>query len=737
LARPAAFVRVALAAPLDKPLTYAWPFSFEPMIGVRVAVPLRGRRAAGFVLGPDEPPQGVKVQSVIEPLDQEPLFPVELMPFFEWLAAYYRHPLGQTLSAALPLASGRKPRGPRLSKAARAVVSAETPALPPGQARLHEFLRGKDWVPFHFLRQLLPGADAAARGLEAKGLIEIDRREAPAAEPELPPEPAPAPEPTPEQAAVLAEIEAAVTSGGYAPFLLHGVTGSGKTEVYIRAGQAALAAGRTALILVPEISLTPRLEALFRARFGDEVAVLHSGLSPGNRFEQWRRLLTGRARVALGARSAVFAPLQRLGLIVVDEEHEPSYKQEDGLRYHARDAALVRARLAGAAVVLGSATPALVSFDHQRRGKYRGLSLPRRIFDRPLPRVEVVDLVEESAGEPGQSIFSQRLIQATGETLAAGQQVIFFLNRRGFATFPVCGKCGRPFVCPNCSVSLTWHAGFGALVCHYCGLARPLGSCPKCGQTEPRLLGLGTERVEAEAARLFPGARLARLDSDVAGGLGRLERTLARLAAGKIDILIGTQMLAKGHDFAGIALVGVILADLSLRLPDFRAAERTFQLLTQVAGRAGRGDHPGQVIIQTLSPDHYSLTTAAAQDYQAFFETELKDRRQLFYPPFARLILLRLSGPDPARVEAAARLLGRLARQAVGRLKSRSRLAVLGPAPAPVIKIKNRYRWRLLLKAQTAAVGQALLDELLALAAGRTELKGIRLKIDVDPMSML
>ena len=518
------------------------------------------------------------------------------------------------------------------------------------------------------------------------------------------------------------------------------MTGSGKTEVYLRAGEKTLEQGRTALVLVPEIALTPALTGQFEARFQDRVAVLHSGLTPAERMGEWLRLLEGRARVVLGARSAVFAPLADLGLIVVDEEHEPSYKQEDGLRYQARDVALVRGRMSGAAVILGSATPSVVSHFHQAQGKYQGLVMSRRIMSRPMPKVEVVDLSQEPLPQEGDSrgaLFSELLVQEIRETLGRSRQVLLFLNRRGFASYPVCSKCGRPFVCENCSVTMTYHAGFGALVCHYCGSAQGMGACSKCGHEEPKLLGIGTERIQEEVEALFPEARVARLDSDVPGGFRTVQATLKKLAQGRLDILVGTQMLAKGHDYPGIQLVGVVLADLSLNLPDFRAAERTFQLLTQVAGRSGRGDDPGKVIIQTFNPEHYSLAATARQDYALFVEQELEFRQQLFYPPFSRLINLRLSGTQGPAVERAGQRLAALLRREAAGLAPQGNIFVLGPAPAPIVKVKNRFRWRILIKARTSALGGALLDRVKDRVNDMGEMKNIRLDVDVDPMNMM
>lgn len=732
-------VRVAVAAPLDQPLTYLWPFIEEPRPGLRVAVQLGRRRAVGYLLGPDpEPPEGVSLRPVTEILDHRTLFPPEMLDLFFWLAEYYRFPLGQTIGSALPSSNQERSLKPKKEKLGRALPVEEEPTrLGKNQALLWEFMAEKDWLPFSLLRRIAPGADQSAEGLVKRGLMEIEYREIAARTGCLDEECFVPERPTPEQAAALEEIDTALESGRFNPFLLHGVTGSGKTEVYLRAGRKALELGRTALILVPEIALTPRLTAQFKHRFGDSVAVLHSSLTQADRVGEWLRVLDGRAKVALGARSAVFAPLTNLGLIVVDEEHEPSYKQEEGLRYHARDVALVRGRSAGATVILGSATPSVVSFHHQDRAKYRLLALTERVMDRPLPTVETVDLRDEEIEEGRFGLFSQRLIEATRETLAGGRQALYFLNRRGYATYPVCGKCGRPFVCDNCSVTMTFHDRFGALICHYCGSASGMGRCERCDNDKPKLLGVGTERIETEAAELFPEARIARLDSDVPGGFKTVTEVLGRLGRGEIDILIGTQMLAKGHDFPGIGLVGVILADQSLALPDFRAAERTFQLLTQVAGRSGRGDDPGRVIVQTFNPDHYSLAAAAGQDYQAFFDEEIRTREMLFYPPFSRLIQIRISGPDGDRVEeAATRLAGNL-NSLAGALSASGRVNVLGPAPAPIIRIRNQYRWRVLIKAQTATLGRAVVDRGLAEKDLERYLKGLKLVVDVDPMSMM
>jgi primosomal protein N' (replication factor Y) len=548
----------------------------------------------------------------------------------------------------------------------------------------------------------------------------------------------------------------AVAMDAFRVFLLHGVTGSGKTEVYLRLAARARAAGRSVLMLVPEIALTHQLVTRAQERFGDSVAVLHSGLAPGQRWDEWRRVARGEARVVVGTRSAVFAPLVDLGLVVVDEEHDPAYKQDEGLRYHGRDLAIVRAQLAGVPVLLGSATPSIESHQQALAGKYQRLTLEERVHGRPLPEVTIVDLrsdagrparvpVDEttpprpttagSVAEPDAPLFSPALLAAMHATLERGEQTLLFLNRRGFASALHCLACGEPAGCPSCSVSLTFHRRRAALLCHHCGYARAAKdvTCAACRSGTLAALGLGTERVEAEIARLFPSARLGRLDRDTTTRQGAHRRILDAWARGALDVLIGTQMVAKGHDVPGVTLVGVLQADVALSMPDFRAAERAFQLLTQVAGRAGRGDRPGRVIVQTYRPTHHSLVAAAAHDYASFAPTELEARREVGYPPFVRLVVLRLEGPDATRTAAFAESLAdgvRAACDATG-------VVLRGPAPAPIERLRDRFRWQILVSsAHTRAlhdVVRSVQRAWKAAAAART----IRLVVDVDPVSML
>jgi primosomal protein N' (replication factor Y) len=588
------------------------------------------------------------------------------------------------------------------------------------------------------IERQVPGAKVTLRELAKAGLAEVFERELPLDAVETGADMLVIAPPilTGEQAHAVGEIIAALTAPPgpdgkkpFTPFLLHGVTGSGKTEVYLRVIAEALGQGKTALVLVPEISLTPQLAARFRARFGDLVAILHSGLSEQARLGEWSRLRRGDARIAVGARSAVFAPLAGIGVIVVDEEHDGSFKQDEGVRYHARDVAIVRAQRAGAVCVLGSGTPSLESAAHAEKGPYRLLRLTERPMARPMPTVEIVDL--RTYLPDGEGMLSAPLRTAITETLAAGDQTILFLNRRGFATFVLCRACGHSFRCPNCSVSLTYHQHSDRLRCHYCNhVERVPEVCPKCKAPAIERKGLGTERVAAAIADAFPNARVARLDRDTASG-PKIEVVLGRVARREVDVLVGTQMVTKGHDFPGVTLVGVLCADTGLDLPDFRASERTFQLLAQVAGRAGRGDRLGRVIIQTYRPTAPAVVAAAAHDYAQFFAAEYAARQELGYPPHGRLIAVRIEGKDPHAVAAAAQHLGTIAVAAAA--QAGAAVDVLGPAPAPLERLRGRTRWQILLRSPDR---HALRRVARSLPLGDPS-KDPRATLDVDPVSAL
>jgi primosomal protein N' (replication factor Y) len=575
---------------------------------------------------------------------------------------------------------------------------------------------------------------AQLRALAARGLVALESRAAvlgeagtEAAEPHAL---------TREQAHAHDTIAAALRARRHGAFLLHGVTGSGKTEIYLRLVADALALGRTALVLVPEITLTHQMVSRLRARFADRVAVLHSGLSPGERIAQWNQLRDGAVPIAVGARSALFAPLRDVGVIVVDEEHDGAYKSEEGFRFHARSLAARRARAEGCPLVLGSATPALETRHAAERGALVRLRMEERASGRPLPAVTLVDLVKERASLPrgARRTLSPTLARALRETLADGAQAILFLNRRGFSSQIACVDCQDVSRCKHCDISLTYHATANLLRCHYCDYQiRPPEKCAACGSDRLALLGTGTERVEEEVRAAFPDARIARLDRDTAGRRGAVERVLAELRAGSKDVLIGTQMVAKGHDFPGVRLVGVLNADLGLHLPDFRAAERTFQLLTQVAGRAGRGSEPGRVVIQTFAPEHYAIRPVAAHDYETFYAEEIRHREPLGYPPFGRLALVRVSATNALAARDAAHALARAGREASAALGAG--VEVLGPAEAPIAKLRDRYRQQVLLKHREAGPLWRVAERMAAAAEQLPS--GVRASVDVNPIDML
>jgi len=572
------------------------------------------------------------------------------------------------------------------------------------------------------------GFEAAARRLGKAGVLRLWKE--PEEEP-APAEPAPKPELSAGQRGALEAVAESLRATRFQTFLLHGVTGSGKTEVYLHAIETALALGKSALLLVPEISLTPAAAGLFHRRFGEQAAILHSAFGAAERAAQWRRIRSGAARVVVGTRSAVFAPLQNLGLVVVDEEHDASYKQEETPRYHGRDVAIVRGERAGATVVLGSATPCLESRYNAARGKYVLIELKERIEKRPLPEVDLIDMRLEFIETRQQRLLSRCMLEAIEARLAAGEQVMILLNRRGYSSFVACRSCGERIECQNCSVTLTYHRREQRLLCHYCDYAEPPpAACPKCGSEYIYFLGSGSEKVEQTLHEAFPRARIARLDRDTARGGRRYESILGGFREGSFDILVGTQMIAKGHDIPNVTLVGIVSADIGLGLPDFRAAERTFQLLAQVAGRAGRGDLPGRVLIQTLNPDHYAIQFAKTHDYYGFYEKELNFRRFLHYPPFAALanILVR-----SAKLEEALKLSGMLAEYLKNPPKT---VRVLGPAAAPMVKLKAEYRYQFLLKASSRRDLGQLLHGARRFAEDH-KWPATALVIDVDPMSLM
>jgi primosomal protein N' (replication factor Y) len=591
-----------------------------------------------------------------------------------------------------------------------------------------------DGVPTMALREQRV-ALATLRRLAARGLVHLESRVRErdpflaGAAPALPPTSHAL---TTEQSAAFDSLSALIDARSYQSALVHGVTGSGKTELYLRLAGHALAAGRRVLVMVPEIALTPQVAAQFRAKFAERVAIQHSGLAPGERHDQWHRIRRGEVDIVVGTRSAVFAPLENVGLVVVDEEHDGAYKQEEAPRYHGRDVAVVRAREAGALVVLGSATPAMETYFNAEQGRYKRVHLARRVMDRPLAQVEVVDLRAEYASEGPDVVLSRRLREAISARIAAGQQGLLLLNRRGFATSVLCRQCGHVFECPNCSVTLTVHRqqkSAGRAVCHYCNYSvRVPSACVKCAAPYLEQIGFGTDRVLTEVEGLFPGVRAARVDRDTMQKRGALPKTLDRFRRGELDLLVGTQMIAKGHDFPRVTLVGVVSADLGLGLADFRAAERTFQLLTQVAGRAGRGGEAGEAIIQTVHPDHYGIKRAVAQDYEGFFAEELRFRRAMAYPPAVGLTSIVVRGRTYGQAMQDASDLAAVLQRA-----GKGAFALLGPAPAPLARLRGEYRVQMFLKtrhrAATRGAVRVALDAMPEL--------GRRVTVDVDPVGML
>ncbi len=740
------FAEVAVFSALDKTLHYQVPSDFREQvrIGVRVLVPLGRRSALGLIVKLDSVLPDLAEEVVFRPLiailDQVPVVPEDLLALCTWISKYYFYPLGEVLQLALPtkaralpetyyrLATGAKKTSKRLS---------DSPLL--------DLLSQKAEISVRALHRKLKGAKDLRNellNLEQDGIIErcfrFDAARPSSGKTKHPrlhlvsDAAAASPAPSPDQQSVLDAIHRRLPGPSFVTFLVFGVTGSGKSEIYLRLAETALEHQKGALILAPEIALTFQLEALFRQRFGSQLAIWHSGLSNQVREAQWQDILSGKRKVVLGARSAIFMPVHNLGLIVIDEEHDSSYKQDDHLRYQARDVALMRAQMLKIPIVLGSATPSLQSLHHSRTNRYSLLTLPRRIHDRPLPDLEIIDMRRESRRS---RIFSKALKGALAETLAAGQQALLFLNRRGFATFVLCHVCGHVLQCESCSVSLTYHDKKESLCCHYCGAEKKLPAhCPACDHAALILHGFGTERIEKEVKKLLPEAQILRIDRDTASEPRYMAECLEAIRAHRVNVLIGTQMLTKGHDFPNITLVGVVNADTSLQIADFRAGETTVQLLMQVAGRAGRGDKPGRVILQTYNPSHYTIESVLNMDYLGFCEKELESRERLQYPPFARLLRLLVTSTREEMTRQAAHELAGLCRTVASEFRSQAKyLAVLGPSPAPLVKLKNRFRWHIYIKAWTNQDLQLFTEVVLERSRANLILRRVQVAIDRDP----
>lgn len=809
------YIEVAVSLPLTKTFHYEVPESFQDRlkIGHRVWVPFGNQHVTGYVTDFSAPPCDTIIKKVMDILDDIPMFPAAMIPFFRWIAQYYFYPIGEVIKGGLPsginaeavhmvsltdtgravLKKGKGnqaelkilellkeesvlavkelhrrmgqciPRSlihtmvrsgsisfSRATKPGRVAPKWEWYAVAknncaiPGRLSLSrqkilDALNDNGELSLKALKDIVSTARRLVPLMAEDGLLEMVKRPVyrdpfgESIEGDVPPEL------TPAQAQAVSAMTGVLKKGGFGTYLLHGVTGSGKTEVYMRVVADTLNKGKEALVLVPEIALISQIERCFRARFGDCVAVLHSGLSHGERYDQWMRIRKKEAHVVIGARSAVFAPLENLGLVVVDEEYDDSYKQESGLRYNGRDCAIVRAKLANATALLGAATPSLSSYHNSLTGKFQKLALPKRVHEQALPEVTVVDLREKEGGRRKTWFLSPQLREAIKATLVRGEQTLLFLNRRGYASFPMCARCGKAVRCNNCDVTLTFHQGANAFRCHYCGFSRSgVSVCGECGSGKTMLLGLGTEKLEGVIKDLFPKARVARMDRDTTARKGALLRQLKALRKGDVDILIGTQMVAKGHDFPGITLVGIVCADLSLNFPDFRAGERAFQILSQVAGRAGRRDRPGKVILQTYTPEHFCILTARDQDCEAFYKKEIHFRKALNYPPFSRLIQLIILGNDREKTWAAAQTLGKICRDLHASTTAfRKEITILGPVAAPLSRLQKKYRCQLLLKGLRAGPLHTLVARVMKESEKPVRDAKAKVIVDVDPVFML
>jgi len=778
-------------------------------------VPFGRRRVTGFILAQKAFSDLKEIRPLLEVIDKSPLFPGAMIPFYQWIADYYHHPIGQVIKSALPgglnvyeitqaaitvqgleileshaapdlkidilaalrenplaLSTLRQRVAQRFSRTTietmarsgwidlqqklrggktrsktegfvrlldqKHDIRASRDKLSPLKKELLAHLKTQGELSVRDLKTVFPTASRHLAALERSGHVSRFNRRVyrdpfgesiePSVQPVL----------TEEQAKVVEQVIASLGKG-FATYLLAGVTGSGKTEVYLHVAAEAVHQGHNVLVLVPEIALISQMERHFRARFGERVAVLHSGLSDGERFDQWQRILRQEVPIAIGARSAIFAPFDTISVIIVDEEHDTSYKQEGALCYNARDLAVVRAKLHEGVALLGSATPSIQSYYNAAANKYTTLRLTKRIEQRRLPDITVVDLRTSHDGRGFRRTISQPLYQALKSTLAHGEQALLFLNRRGYASYPVCSACGTAIKCENCDISLTLHQAAQVYKCHYCGFQRAfLSNCTVCGSPQIKNLGLGTEKIEDLVKSLFPKARVARMDGDTTARKGALLGLLKGLRQRTIDIMVGTQMVAKGHDFPHITLVGILCADLSLNFPDFRAGERTFQLLAQVAGRAGRGDTPGRVILQTFNPEHFSIAAAQQQDFEAFYQQELQFRQELNYPPFTRMIQIRMSGKDRAMTQKQAQWFGESCRV----LQRSSRdfheaIEILGPIEAPLARIAGYYRWQILLKGHPSKALHRFTHLLMVEKQPLLRNRKLRVTIDVDPFFMM
>ena len=781
--------RVSLEIALRKEFDYSIPAALAGQVdvGSRVQVPFGPRKILGVVTAVAEESGQANLKPILKVIGGQTLVTPKVLKLARWIGEYYCCAPETALKSVLPEAVRKEDAGWRERLVVRVLpVTGEVPKLPKRQQDVWTLVEERREILLSELVELAATTAATVRKLEDRGLLqitsEISERDPYARETILATQPITM---NPAQAAALEKIKAAMdgrkdevrmmndetkTVQTVAPassfitphstFLLHGVTGSGKTEVYLQAIAHALEQGKGAIVLVPEISLTPQTVERFKARFSSGklqtlVAVLHSHLSAGERHDEWHKIRQGRARIVIGARSAIFAPVEPLGLIIVDEEHEHSYKQEEAPRYHARDVAVMRGQMEAAVVVLGSATPSMESFYNCQRGKFTLLELPERVDNQKMPHVRVVDMRQAMRDGKGPPLFSPQLKEAITQRLERGEQTILFLNRRGYSTSLQCPKCGYVANCPNCSVSLTYHRVDQKLSCHICGHSEKVPAvCPEptCKNPAIRYAGTGTQKVEEVLAKLFPKARVKRMDADTMKRKDDYRQVLGDFRTGKIDILVGTQMIAKGLHFPNVTLVGIIYADMALHQPDFRAGERTFQLLTQVAGRAGRGDVEGEVFVQAFTPFHPAIQYARRHDFVGFYEQEIEFREQLKYPPASRVALLTLKGRNEDKVKFSAEHLKRELEKKLGGSKVQNPnpkvtaagttlhfeprtldLVISGPAPAPLLRAENFYRYQIMLRTRAMSRLSAALARLSATLVFPDD---VTLAVDIDPVDL-
>ncbi|HEY1490713.1 MAG TPA: primosomal protein N' [Verrucomicrobiae bacterium] len=748
--------RVSLEIALRKEFDYLIPAELTGQIdvGSRVQVPFGARKILGVVTAVAEESGRANLKAILKVIGAQTLVTPKVLKLSRWIGEYYCCAPEIALKSVLPEAVRKEDAGWRERLFVRPLpVSGEFPKLPKRQQDVWNLVEERREMLLSELVELAGTTAATVRKLEDRGLVsittEVSERDPYAREIILATQPITL---NPTQAATLEKIKAAMnvrnaesgrqnegtTGAKPSTFLLHGVTGSGKTEIYLQAIAHALEQGKGAIVLVPEISLTPQTVERFKARFSSGksqtlVAVLHSHLSAGERHDEWHKIRQGRARIVIGARSAIFAPVEPLGVIIVDEEHEHTYKQEETPRYHARDVAVMRGQMENAVVVLGSATPSMESFYNCKRGRFTLLELPERVDDQKMPYVRVVDMRQAMRDGKGPPLFSPQLKEAITQRLERGEQTILFLNRRGYSTSLQCPKCGHVCECPNCSIALTYHRVDQKLACHICGFVEKVPAvCPneKCKNPAIRFAGTGTQKVEEVLAKIFPQARIKRMDADTMKRKDDYRHVLGDFRAGKIDILVGTQMIAKGLHFPNVTLVGIIYADSALHQPDFRAGERTFQLLTQVAGRAGRGDVEGEVFVQAFTPFHPAIQYARRHDFVGFYEQEIEFREQLKYPPASRVALLTLKGRNEEKVKFSA---GHLKRVLEIILKTVKDLIVAGPAPAPLLRAENFYRYQIMLRTRAMS---ALSRELATITQSLALPEDVSLTVDIDPVDL-